>query len=115
PSPNQPPSNQPSQPVMSSPQPTTKLTTHSHYTCTNFIQLVLENESLKKEVKSLKVQLTSTQEELETYKSSRTSSLYSIFKYNFPHVSQTVNSEASSENRSESEPGPKKRKTLPFA
>ncbi|CAG8797292.1 24309_t:CDS:1 [Gigaspora rosea] len=71
---------------------------------------------LKKEVKSLKVELTSTQEELGIFKSPGTSSLRSILKYNLPHAPQTVNSEASLENRSESgtSTAPKRKKTLPW-
>lgn len=80
PSPDQSPFVQPSQPVMPSPQPTTKPTVHSHYTRINFTQLVTEHEMLKKEVESLKVELTSTQEELGIFKSPGTSSLRSILK-----------------------------------
>ncbi|CAG8822168.1 24247_t:CDS:2, partial [Cetraspora pellucida] len=65
--------------VMSSLQSTTKLN-YSHYTYINFTQLILENKMLKNEIKSLKVQLTVIQKELETYKSPRISSLYSVFK-----------------------------------
>lgn len=82
-------SSQSSQPVMSPLQPTTKLN-HSHYTRANFTQLISENEILKNENELLKVQLTETQEELGTYKSPGTSSLRSIFKYNFSHAPQVL-------------------------
>ncbi|RIB29032.1 hypothetical protein C2G38_2156355 [Gigaspora rosea] len=47
--PDQFPFGQSSHPVMLSPQPISKPTTHSHYTHTNFTQLASENEILKKE------------------------------------------------------------------
>ncbi|CAG8627606.1 16866_t:CDS:2 [Cetraspora pellucida] len=99
--------------IMSSLQSTTKLN-HFHYTCINFIQLISENEMLKNEIKLLKVQLTATQEELETYKSLGTSSLYSVFKY-ISHVPQAGPSDISSVNQQEPSPFFKKRKTFLFA
>ncbi|CAG8811678.1 23797_t:CDS:2, partial [Cetraspora pellucida] len=100
-------------PVTSFLQSTTKLN-HSHYTHINFTQLMSENKMLKNEIELLKVQLTVTQEELGTYKSPRTSSLCSVFKY-IPHVLQAGPSDTSLVNQQEPGLFSKKRKTLPFA
>ncbi|CAG8797865.1 4328_t:CDS:1, partial [Cetraspora pellucida] len=54
-----------------------------------------------------------TQEELETYKSLRTSSLYSVFKY-ISYVLQAGSLDTFSVNQQESGPFSKKRKMLLF-
>ncbi|CAG8582112.1 13779_t:CDS:2, partial [Cetraspora pellucida] len=77
-------------------------------------KLMSENKMLKNEIESLKVQFTVTQEELGTYKSPRTSSLCSVFKY-IPHVLQAGPLNTSLVNQQEPGPFSKKRKMLLFA
>ncbi|CAG8725199.1 5100_t:CDS:2, partial [Cetraspora pellucida] len=107
-------SSQSLQPIILLSQSTPK-PNYSYYTRTNFTQLITKNETLRNEIELLKTHFIATKEELETYKSFRTSSLCSVLRYNFPRALQAKTLDIPSEIRQESGPSPKKRKILPFA